>query len=261
MYLKHLSYKQAADYFARRDIAVIPVGSIENHGPHLCLGTDIIIPEHIAEVLNRELDVLILPGLSYGVADHHHGFVGTLSIGYEGLKMLAGRITEQLYGYGIRRFVFLNGHGGNDQALMDVGLMLEAKGCITAIANWWQLAGQLNPDWAGGHGGGEETAAIMAIDPALVSMEHYLPLSPQPVSDELPVSGVRTVGFGGADFMVARRFKSVTPSGWYGPDDPREASVEWGEQMLGAVTRLIVDFVAALERAPLPEQTGRGNRC
>lgn len=253
MYLEQLSYKEAGDYFARRDIAVIPVGSIENHGPHLCLGTDIIIPRHIAKTLSRELGVLILPELSYGVADHHAGFAGTVTIGYDGLKMLASLITEQLYGYGIRRFIFLNGHGGNDQALIDVGLILERRGAVTAIANWWQLAGQINPAWAGGHGGGEETAAILAIDPALVTMENHLPLSPVPVSQELPVTGVRTVGFGGADFLVARRFKSVTPAGWYGPDNPQDATAEWGHEMLSAVTELIKDFVSAIERAPLPE--------
>ena len=252
MRLQNMSFKAAERYFAARDIAVIPVGSIENHGSHLCLGTDFIIPSHIAETLDRELDVLILPGIPYGVADHHFGFPGTISIGYEGLKLVVGKICDALYEDGIQRFVFLNGHGGNDQALMDVGMALEERGCISALCNWWQLAGQIKPEWAGGHAGEEETAAIMAIDPSLVHMEDYMPLRPRDLSDELPVSGMRTVRFGGADFIVPRHFKTLSESGWYGPDDPKDATREWGEEMLAAVTKLIVDFVAAFERAPLP---------
>lgn len=253
MRLERLSFIQAEDYFKSRDIAVIPVGSIENHGSHLCLGTDFIIPGKIAETVDSELDVLVLPAIPYGVAEHHAGFPGTVSIGYEGLKSLAVSIMGSLYKYGIRRFVFLNGHGGNDQALIDAGLIFEEKRCLTALCNWWQLAGQINRDWAGGHGGGEETAAILAIDESLVDMDNYQPLEPVNLSDELPVSGARTVSFGGADFVVARRFRSVTPSGWYGPDDPKEATKQWGEEMLDAVTKLIVSFIAAFERAPLPK--------
>lgn len=252
MRLQNMSFRQAESYFKKRDIAVIPVGSIENHGSHMCLGTDFIIPSYIAEALDKELDVLILPGIPYGVADHHEGFPGTISIGYEVLKSVVWKITDALYRDGIRRFVFLNGHGGNDQALMDVGMALENRGCISALCNWWQLAGQIKPEWAGGHAGGEETAAILAIDPTLVNMEDYMPLKPKDLSDELPVSGMRTVRFGGADFIVPRHFKSVSESGWYGPDDPVDATAEWGEEMLTAVSRLIVAFVAAFERAPLP---------
>ena len=72
MRLEEISWKQAERYFERKDIAVIPVGSIENHGSQLALGTDYLIPKKLTEWVERELDVLILPGVPYGVANHHH---------------------------------------------------------------------------------------------------------------------------------------------------------------------------------------------
>lgn len=182
MRLEHMTWKQAEAYFKDHDTAIIPVGSIENHGSHLCLGTDYLIPSHIAETLDREVDAVLLPAVPYGIADHHFGFPGTISLGYDGLRLVMERITQCLYNYGVRKFIFLNGHGGNDPALLDVGLGLEDKGALTALINWWQLAGQLEPAWAGGHGGGEETAAILAINPDWVHMEDYMPLEPQDLS-------------------------------------------------------------------------------
>lgn len=63
MRLEEISWKQAERYFERKDIAVIPVGSIENHGSQLALGTDFLIPKKLTEWVERELDVLVLPGV------------------------------------------------------------------------------------------------------------------------------------------------------------------------------------------------------
>ena len=165
MRLEAMTWKQAERYFQTHDMAVLPIGSIENHGSHLALGTDFLVPSKIAEQLDRESDVLILPAVPYGVADHHGGFPGTISIGYDGLYCIVSKIVEKLYGYGVRRFIFLNGHGGNNSVLQHIGIDLNGRGAVSAIVNWWQIAGQLNPDWKGGHGGAEETAAMLAIDP------------------------------------------------------------------------------------------------
>lgn len=141
MRLEEISWKQAERYFERKDIAVIPVGSIENHGSQLALGTDFLIPKKLTEWVERELDVLVLPGVPYGVANHHQGFPGTISLGEEGLYLVMSKIVWALYEYGIRKFVFLNGHGGNDVVLNKLGLEIEDNGGISALFNWWQIAG------------------------------------------------------------------------------------------------------------------------
>ena len=252
MRLEEISWKQAERYFDRKDIAVIPVGSIENHGSQLALGTDYLIPKKLTEWIERDLDVLVLPGVPYGVANHHHGFPGTISLGEEGLYLVMSKIVWALFDYGIRKFVFLNGHGGNDVVLNKIGLEIEDNGGISALLNWWQIAGELNPAWKGGHGGGEETAAMLAIDKKYVHMEDYMPLVPGDLSETLPASSVKTVRFQGVDVVIPRHFKSVTESGWYGPDDPKDATVAWGEEMLDTTGKFICDFIKEFEKVELP---------
>lgn len=94
MRLEVMTWKQAERYFQTHDMAVLPIGSIENHGSHLALGTDFLVPSKIAEQLDRESDVLILPAVPYGVADHHGGFPGTISIGYDGLYCIVSKLWK-----------------------------------------------------------------------------------------------------------------------------------------------------------------------
>ena len=166
MFLEKITWKQAEGYFKEKDIAIIPVGSTENHGSQLCLGTDFLIPRRLCEMMDERLNILIAPTVPFGVGDQHINFPGTITIGYDGLYDLMTRIVDQLYGFGIRKFVFLNGHGGNTPVLQRVALELDERHAMGAILNWWLLAGELDPRWKGGHGGGEETAAMLAIDPS-----------------------------------------------------------------------------------------------
>ena len=135
-----------------------------------------------------------------------------------------------------------------------LGLEFEDKGCLVAMLNWWLMAWDMNPAWKGGHGGGEETAAILAIDPSLVHMEDYMPLEPQDISAGLPTSGVKTVRYQGIDVTVQRHFGSVTPSGWFGPDDPKDATEEWGQEMLQKVGEFITGFINEFDKVPLEER-------
>ena len=128
MFLEQIYWKQAEEYFKKRDLAVIPVGSTENHGSQLALGTDFLIPRNLCERMDSRLNCLISPTIPYGVADQHTHFPGTITIGYDGLYDLVTRIADQLYGHGIRHFVFLNGHGGNTPVLQRVCMDLDEIG-------------------------------------------------------------------------------------------------------------------------------------
>ena len=154
MYLAEMNYLQVEEYLKKSDAILIPVGSLENHGKHMPLGTDTLIPDKIAQLLSERCDLLIAPTVNYGATDDLFGFAGTVSIGTEGLIALLRAITDQLYRYGFRRFLILNGHGGNTAAIQAVGNHLYRKGAYLANLNWWLMAGQINPKWAGGHGGG-----------------------------------------------------------------------------------------------------------
>ena len=187
--MKKITWKQAEGYFKEKDIAIIPVGSTENHGSQLCLGTDFLIPRRLCEMMDERLNILIAPTVPFGVGDQHINFPGTITIGYDGLYNLMTRIVDQLYGFGIRKFVFLNGHGGNTPVLQRVALELDERHAMGAILKLVAFSRRTGSPVEGGHGGGEETAAMLAIDPSCVHMEYFMPFEPKDLSPDLTFAG------------------------------------------------------------------------
>lgn len=253
MFLEQITWVQAKEYFERKDIAIIPVGSTENHGSQLALGTDFLIPRHLCEMMDERLDVLIAPTIPYGVGDQHTHFPGTITIGPDGLYDLVNRVVESLYGFGIRKFVFLNGHGGNTPVLQQICVDLDNRHALGCLLNWWTLAGDLKPEWKGGHGGGEETAAMLAINPDYVHMEYFKPFNPRNLSEDLVFSGSVNVSFRGISVPVPRHVERYSDCGWYGPDSPADATREWGEEMLAATADFCAGFIEKFEQVVIPE--------
>ena len=258
MYLAHMNYREVEAYLQQHDSIVIPVGSLENHGLHMPLGTDFLIPDEIARLLHEKSPILIAPTVNYGATDDLCGFAGTVSIGTEGLIALLKSICDQLYRYGFRHFLILNGHGGNTAAIQTVGMHLYRKGAYLANLNWWLMAGQLNPKWAGGHGGGEETAGILAVDPTLIKKE-YLNLSEEignDLGENLPYGAWTNINYKGVSVAVPREIKDITTNGWlvhsFKGDLPTRATEEWGKEMLSAVSDYIADFASEFEKTAPP---------
>jgi len=258
MYLAHLNYREVEAYLQKSDAILIPVGSLENHGLHLPLGTDFLIPDEIARLIGEQSSILIAPTVNYGATDDLAGFPGTVSIGTEGLIALLKAICDQLYRHGFRHFLILNGHGGNTAAIQAVGMHLYRKGAYLANLNWWLMAGQLNSAWAGGHGGGEETAGILAVDPRLVKNE-YLHLPEEirnDLGENLPYGAWTNIVYKGVSVTVPREIRDITSNGWlvhsFKGDVPTRATEEWGREMLRSVARYIADFAEEFEKTTLP---------
>ncbi len=149
-------------------MVLVSIGSIECHGRHMPLGTDTLIPNHLLEKIEKKSDVLIAPTIPYGSTPGLAPYPGSIDIDSEVLYQFCRQVFLSLYRHGARKFVFLNGHGGNIKMIQRLGMEFEDKGCLVAMLNWWLMAWDMNPAWKGGHGGGEETAAILGIDPSLV---------------------------------------------------------------------------------------------
>ena len=259
MYLSKMNYREVEAYLKTSDSIVIPVGSLENHGLHMPLGTDTLIPDKIAQLIDGRSDLLIAPTVNYGATDDLCGFAGTVSIGTEGLIALLTAICDQLYRYGFRHFLILNGHGGNIAAISAVGMHLYRKGAYLACLNWWLMAGQIDPQWAGGHGGGEETAGVMAVDPSLIKTE-YLQLPENirnDLGDTLPCGTWTNILYKGVSVSVPREIKDITDNGWlahaFHGDVPTRATAEWGTEMLNAVADYIADFSREFGKTDLPQ--------
>lgn len=159
----------------RSGTAVIPFGSVEQHGPHLPNGTDTFAAELVARHVAQTLGALFVPFGPYGVTPIHAGHPGTINLRRSTFEALLTDICEELVDMGVRRLVFVNWHEGNiasmDAVATDVQarhpdvFVVTAHACYTAQRIYASTGGELT------HGGGIETLAILAHDPDLVQVE------------------------------------------------------------------------------------------
>lgn len=251
MKLQHATWPQVQAYFQTSDTVIIGVGSCENHGMHMPLGTDALVPEKLIEMIEARTHVLCAPVLPFGSCEYFTGFPGTVSLGDDILRSVLGRIADGLYTAGARHFVFVNGHGGNIPAIEAVCYALSKKGAIGAVMNWWSMAGSFDPGWAGGHGGGQETAAILYINPDWVDRSAMAPGDIAPVAPQIQAVTLKNAQFKGVQIPVPRDARSICRNGWVGPDDVHAATAEWGEKMLTTIADYIAEFIEAFQDAPL----------
>lgn len=252
MRLSNLTWPKAEKYFKENDMVLLSIGSIECHGRHLPLGTDTLIPDKIVELIEKKSDILIAPTIPYGACQSLEDYPGTINIDNEILYQFLYSVVDNLYRHGARKILVLNGHGGNIKVIERVGLAFDKKGAMVVMLNWWLMAWDLNPAWKGGHGGGEETAGIMGVDPTLVdTSEIGGPLELKNINDNLIATGFRTIRFKGVEFEVLRNTRNVTDNGWIGPDHPNTATVEWGNEMLQATADYIVELIEELKKVEI----------
>lgn len=250
MKLSEMTYWQTEQYFQEHDTVILTVGCLESHGSHNVLGVDTLIPEKLVSMIEERICIAAAPGIPYGVCEDMTGFPGTVSIGEDCMYLLLTRITEGLLSHGAKKILFLNGHGGNISTINRVCIELSRKGALGAVLNWWIMAGQLNPAWAGGHGGGEETAAMMAVDPKLVHPERMRGQELiHDLGEKFPTMGFDRVEYKGIGIPIPRDVVKYTSNGWIGPDDPKDATEEWGKEMLTEVADYIAAFIKDFDKA------------
>ena len=204
-----------------RPLLCIPVGSCEQHGPHLPMGTDTIVAEAIAAGLAAErVDVVVGPSLTVTASGEHAGFPGTLSVGTEAT---AATIVELVRSADWSRgVVFVNAHGGNRDAVDRAMTTLDRDG--RPALPWW-------PCIPGGdaHAGRTETSLLLALRPDLVHLDAAAAGETAPLA--VIASRLRTVGV-----------RAVAPNGVLG--DPAGASAEEGRALLA---RLVDDLARAVD--------------
>jgi creatinine amidohydrolase len=178
-----LASPELRDRIHDRSIAVLVLGAIEQHGPHLPVATDLIIGEGLCEAMSsklaEDLSVFVLPSLALGASQEHGEFCGTLSLPPD----LAARVIEavgaSLASSGIRRLVLLNAHGGNHAVIDSAALTLRREhGLLVVKANYMKLSppdGLLAVDELreGLHGGQAETAMMLHLAPEQVRQDRF----------------------------------------------------------------------------------------
>lgn len=257
-----MSSPQLAEAAAGGAIVVVPVGSVEQHGPHLPVATDAWAAEHLVEAALPKLPsgrrVVIAPVVRYGFSDDHAGFPGTLSIPARLLEELLIEIGAGIIASGFDRILLVNGHGGNDRLLYYVVRLIRDRAprpVALAGLTYWKLAAEqlrsLRHSEPGGmgHACELETSLMLHFRPETVRMRHAVREVP------VPYSGERGGDLLSSGAVVAPdRFHELTVSGVTG--DPLVASAEQGRLFAGAISGRLAAFIDEFASWPL-RQGGR----
>jgi creatinine amidohydrolase len=216
--LDRLSWPQV-----RSGLLAVPLGSCEQHGPHLPFDVDTCVASAVTDrFAARARDVVVAPALPYGASGEHEGFAGTLSLGSEALAVLLvelGRSASRWAG----RLLLVNGHGGNTDALVTATADLRAEGRDAA---WWPCT----VPGGDAHAGRTETSLMLALRPDVVQLDRAAPGRLEPMTALLP----------------ALRQAGVAPVSLNGVlGDPGGASAEEGERLLDQLAERLRSDVTA----------------
>lgn len=193
-------------------LLVVPLGSCEQHGPHLPFDVDTAIASSVAVTAADLPGVVLGPAVPYGASGEHEGFPGTVSIGTDALQLLLVELGRSA-GRWAGRLLLVNGHGGNAAAVLAAVRQLREEGRDAA---WWQCA----VPGADAHAGRTETSILLSLSPSRVRIERAVAGRTEPVTALMP--GLRAGG-------VA----VVSPNGVLG--DPAGATAAEGDRLVAVL--------------------------
>jgi creatinine amidohydrolase len=217
-------------------IAIIPIGSIEQHGPHLPVQVDTLLAGEVARrtarLLVEHAPVIVLPTIWSGLAEHHMSLGGTLTLDLRTFLDLVRGIVRSVVRNGFKRILLLNGHGGNMTALNALVGELGAEMALPiALATYWippqkKFAEILDEQPSVAHACEAETSMLLALRPDLVDMARLDHIDPP-----------REWAGGSSDIYVWQSVADWSPSGVAGM--PKAATAGKGERLLQAAAEAL----------------------
>lgn len=230
----------------RPPLVLVPIGSLEQHGPHLPLATDSMVACAATREVAMRLDtagvrVLVAPALAYGASGEHEDFPGTISIGHEALWLLLVELGRSACRWA-SGLVFVNGHGGNVPTVVSAVATLRSEGRPVA----WTGCGVPGGD---AHAGRTETSLLRQLAPWTVRVDLAEAGATEPIEELMP--RLRSVGV-----------RTVSPNGILG--DATGSSAEEGRWVFGALVDRLFRELSDLDvdtdgRLRAPERSGVGS--
>jgi len=213
--------------------AIIPVGSLEQHGEHLPVSTDSLIAENISRLVAEQIPSFVLPPILFGVSYEHRPMFN-ISVHNSTLSQILSDICYSLVENGMKNIVLINGHHGNSGVLQYIAQNLYGKipnDISIHSINYWQL---MESEFD--HAGDVETSLVLAIAPELVRMEMAKANSNNLSKSKVAYSSMTN---------TPGSFPKITGNGVWG--DPRNATANKGHKLLEEIVRNLVQTIHEIE--------------
>lgn len=248
IFLGEMNMDEVKAFFKKGgDTVIVPIGTTEQHGPHLPYLTDTLIPFEVAKRAAKRMGALVAPPLPYGMSQGHRGFPGIIYLSGKTLTSVLEELALSLADSGFRRIIFVNGHYCNDQPLFVAVNDATAnpnlpKGTRVYGITYWNV---MSPEvlerylsWkAGWHANIGETSAVLAVNENLVNMKSAPVEWPDMGEDTttLNMSAAQSSGF----FLV-------TKSGIWG--DARKSTKQLGDEFIDDAAKGLAEKVAKYQK-------------
>jgi creatinine amidohydrolase len=248
--LDHMTWPEVAKALQTVKVALLPTGSCEQHGPHLEMRTDTVRAYEIARRLTKRFypEMILCPPIALGYSEHHLGFPGTLSLRPSTFAAVVEDVLQSLYRHGIRKFLIINGHGGNNPALQAVASVFKNHHTVDiAITGITPMVADLVREFTDGRHTGHacevEVSQAMILAPEMVRLERL----------EAGQMKQRWLTYANYEYatriIMPYRFDEVTVNGALG--DATQWSEEFGQAMIETTLDRISVFLRELIDKPL----------
>jgi creatinine amidohydrolase len=237
MHLAEATWPDVDDLATETDLAILPVGSTEQHGPHAPLGTDRYAATAVAEAATDRFDgeIALAPTIPVGISEEHRQFAGTLWVAPDTFRSYLRDVLRSLAHHGFDRIVVVNGHGGNIEALGEVCRRVTRGGDAFAVPfTWFEAVGTESVEI--GHAGPIETAVLRHLHPTLVREDRI-----EDAADGAAAAWGEWVG----PTNLAVDTAEFSENGTVG--DPREGDAAMGESLISEATGVLVRLLGAVE--------------
>lgn len=249
--LEEMSWLEFSWAMAETDLVIIPIGSIEQHGPHNPLGTDYMIAEADAYEIGKRTGGIVAPTMVIGNARNLINFPGTCTIDEETLIEFAVDVADQLIFHGAKRLLFVNGHGGNSNPLrMACAKIYDKHNALAIVTEWWLTLREISEFSCADHGGQYETSYLMAACGEDCGIDMSKVLDGPRKNPSPRISAEPGMTLDGVPIKLGYSLDRLTPYGNYGCP-AKDANLELGQKMRETYIDYAVELCENMKKMPL----------